>query len=83
MIACVGQQTLSGKRIGDGFIKRSLPHFEKDSKTSHARVLPLEFPKIFFLIIDRFLGFRFEFVPLWSRSSGVLFSYDGRPRRTG
>eukprot|EP01128_Nolandella_sp_AFSM9_P007359 TRINITY_DN4000_c0_g1_i1.p1 TRINITY_DN4000_c0_g1~~TRINITY_DN4000_c0_g1_i1.p1 ORF type:complete len:1038 (+),score=226.95 TRINITY_DN4000_c0_g1_i1:197-3115(+) len=37
MIALVGQQTLSGKRIGDGFIERSLPHFEKNSKTSHAR----------------------------------------------
>lgn len=29
MIACVGQQAISGSRIPDGFENRSLPHFEK------------------------------------------------------
>ncbi len=29
MIACVGQQAISGHRIPDGFEDRSLPHFEK------------------------------------------------------
>eukprot|EP00668_Euglena_longa_P046630 GGOE01062315.1.p1 GENE.GGOE01062315.1~~GGOE01062315.1.p1 ORF type:complete len:1429 (-),score=496.78 GGOE01062315.1:79-4365(-) len=29
MISCVGQQTLNGKRIGNGFVHRSLPHFPK------------------------------------------------------
>ncbi len=29
MIACVGQQALSGKRTPDGFENRSLPHFRK------------------------------------------------------
>ena len=29
MIACVGQQAISGSRIPDGFEDRSLPHFEK------------------------------------------------------
>ena len=29
MIACVGQQAISGKRTPDGFENRSLPHFEK------------------------------------------------------
>ena len=29
MIACVGQQAISGKRIPDGFEERSLPHFPK------------------------------------------------------
>lgn len=28
MIACVGQQVVSGKRIPNGFINRTLPHFE-------------------------------------------------------
>lgn len=29
MVACVGQQIISGSRIPDGFQDRSLPHFPK------------------------------------------------------
>lgn len=29
MIACVGQQALSGHRVPDGFESRSLPHFKR------------------------------------------------------
>jgi DNA-directed RNA polymerase III subunit RPC1 len=29
MVACVGQQIISGKRVPDGFQDRSLPHFPK------------------------------------------------------
>lgn len=32
MVACVGQQIISGKRVPDGFQDRSLPHFHKNSK---------------------------------------------------
>ena len=32
MIACLGQQTVSGSRIGNGFVGRTLPHFEVNSK---------------------------------------------------
>lgn len=32
MIACLGQQTVSGNRIGNGFLNRTLPHFEPYSK---------------------------------------------------
>ncbi|KLO17495.1 beta and beta-prime subunits of DNA dependent RNA-polymerase [Schizopora paradoxa] len=32
MVACVGQQIISGHRIPDGFQDRSLPHFPKKSK---------------------------------------------------
>jgi DNA-directed RNA polymerase III subunit RPC1 len=32
MIACVGQQAISGSRIPNGFEDRSLPHFEKHCK---------------------------------------------------
>ena len=28
MVACVGQQTVSGSRVTEGFINRTLPHFE-------------------------------------------------------
>lgn len=28
MIACVGQQAISGKRVPDGFTNRSLPYFK-------------------------------------------------------
>ena len=32
MIACVGQQAISGKRIPDGFEDRALPHFPRKCK---------------------------------------------------
>ena len=32
MIACVGQQAISGKRIPDGFEDRTLPHFPRKCK---------------------------------------------------
>ncbi|KAK9464793.1 hypothetical protein V1512DRAFT_278045 [Lipomyces arxii] len=32
MVACVGQQIISGKRVPNGFQDRSLPHFPKHSK---------------------------------------------------
>ncbi|KAF8516682.1 hypothetical protein JB92DRAFT_2909925 [Gautieria morchelliformis] len=32
MVACVGQQIISGHRVPDGFQDRSLPHFPKKSK---------------------------------------------------
>lgn len=39
MIACVGQQAISGSRVPDGFENRSLPHFEKHSKVNgHGRL---------------------------------------------
>lgn len=32
MVACVGQQMISGRRVPDGFQDRSLPHFPKKSR---------------------------------------------------
>jgi DNA-directed RNA polymerase III subunit RPC1 len=37
MMACVGQQTVSGKRIKDSFIDRSLPHFVRHDVTPASR----------------------------------------------
>ncbi|CCD66619.1 DNA-directed RNA polymerase subunit [Caenorhabditis elegans] len=37
MIACVGQQAISGHRPPDGFEERSLPHFERKKKTPEAK----------------------------------------------
>ncbi|VDN53841.1 unnamed protein product [Dracunculus medinensis] len=37
MIACVGQQSISGHRPPDGFEGRSLPHFERREKTPNAK----------------------------------------------
>jgi len=37
MVASVGQQILSGKRIQDGFTNRTLPHFEKNTKQPLAK----------------------------------------------
>lgn len=33
MVACVGQQIISGRRVPNGFSMRTLPHFEPESKT--------------------------------------------------
>jgi len=37
MIACVGQQAISGKRVPNGFEDRALPHFERKSKIPAAK----------------------------------------------
>jgi DNA-directed RNA polymerase III subunit RPC1 len=37
MIACVGQQAISGHRVPNGFEDRALPHFEKYSKIPAAK----------------------------------------------
>ena len=37
MMACVGQQNVGGKRIQDGFVNRTLPHFEYKSLTPAAK----------------------------------------------
>jgi len=37
MIACVGQQAVSGSRPPDGFAERSLPHFKRGEKTPAAK----------------------------------------------
>lgn len=37
MIACVGQQAISGKRIPNGFEDRALPHFKRHSKSPAAK----------------------------------------------
>ncbi|CAI5759212.1 unnamed protein product [Candida verbasci] len=37
MVAVVGQQIISGKRVPDGFQDRSLPHFTKNSKTPQSK----------------------------------------------
>ncbi|XP_059626701.1 DNA-directed RNA polymerase III subunit 1 isoform X2 [Cornus florida] len=37
MIACVGQQSVGGRRAPNGFIDRSLPHFHRKSKTPAAK----------------------------------------------
>lgn len=37
MVACVGQQSVGGKRAPDGFIDRSLPHFPRNSRIPKAK----------------------------------------------
>ncbi|XP_042421981.1 DNA-directed RNA polymerase III subunit 1-like isoform X2 [Zingiber officinale] len=37
MVACVGQQSVGGRRAPDGFIHRTLPHFTINSKTPSAK----------------------------------------------
>ena len=45
MVACVGQQSVSGKRAPDGFKSRSLPHFPRGDKCAcPAPALPASLP---------------------------------------
>lgn len=37
MMACVGQQNVGGQRIKDGFVNRTLPHFQKGCTEPEAR----------------------------------------------
>ncbi|GKT25531.1 DNA-directed RNA polymerase III subunit RPC1, partial [Aduncisulcus paluster] len=37
MVACVGQQTINGGRIPNGYVTRSLPHFMHHSKSPQAK----------------------------------------------
>ncbi|KAI4322195.1 hypothetical protein L6164_021912 [Bauhinia variegata] len=37
MVACVGQQSVGGRRAPNGFIDRSLPHFPRNAKTPAAK----------------------------------------------
>ncbi|GIQ90390.1 hypothetical protein KIPB_013172, partial [Kipferlia bialata] len=37
MVACVGQQTINGGRVADGFLNRALPHFEPFDRTPSAK----------------------------------------------
>ncbi|KAK7278312.1 hypothetical protein RJT34_23339 [Clitoria ternatea] len=37
MVACVGQQSVGGRRAPNGFIDRSLPHFPRKAKTPAAK----------------------------------------------
>lgn len=37
MMACVGQQAVGGNRIENGFVNRTLPHFEYHSLTPQAK----------------------------------------------
>ncbi len=39
MAACVGQQSVGGKRIGNGFKGRSLPHFTRGDKTPEGELI--------------------------------------------
>ena len=47
MMGCLGQQIVSGQRIGNGFITRTLPHFEHFSKYPASK----GFVKILFLLV--------------------------------
>ncbi|GFP90332.1 DNA-directed RNA polymerase iii subunit rpc1 [Phtheirospermum japonicum] len=37
MIACVGQQSVGGRRVPNGFLDRTLPHFEREAKDPDAK----------------------------------------------
>jgi DNA-directed RNA polymerase III subunit RPC1 len=42
MIACVGQQAISGHRVPNGFEDRALPHFERHCEYDESEMLETE-----------------------------------------
>ena len=60
MIACVGQQAISGKRTPNGFEDRALPHFEK-------------FCNLLFYIILIYCEWKFYLISLIDRAVYILF----------
>jgi len=86
MIACLGQQSVGGQRIQDGFVNRTLPHFPVGALFPAAKGVRT----IFYFFLDGFLVFysligvvRGEFLFIGSNGIRVLFSHNGRPRRAG
>ena len=51
MVACVGQQSVGGRRAPDGFIDRSLPHFRRKAKTPAVSFASSSLPYLENLII--------------------------------
>lgn len=43
MIACVGQQSVGGRRAPNGFVGRTLPHFDREAKDPDVCLLILLF----------------------------------------
>jgi hypothetical protein len=58
MVACVGQQSVSGRRCPDGFNGRTLPHFPPGDRCPSEHTLPLRFRSFTFRVVDslRMLG---------------------------
>ncbi|KAI8573806.1 hypothetical protein RHMOL_Rhmol01G0304200 [Rhododendron molle] len=56
MIACVGQQSVGGRRAPNGFIDRSLPHFPRKSKTPAVCSVLLSFHFWFYLKLFKYFN---------------------------
>lgn len=56
MVACVGQQSVGGRRAPNGFIDRSLPHFPRKSKTPAVCSVLLSFHFWFYLKLFKYFN---------------------------
>ncbi len=52
MVACVGQQSVSGRRCPDGFKDRTLPHFPPGDRCTHPATAP---PYLILLLLVRLM----------------------------
>ena len=72
MIACVGQQAISGKRIPNGFEDRALPHFHRHCK-SVAVTLPVT---LTFRQLTRKVAFAFVYSADGMKDVNVIVVHD-------
>lgn len=63
MVACVGQQSVGGKRAPNGFIDRTLPHFPRHDRTP--QVSCGYFKRIFNLMLACSTSYLFVFIFLY------------------
>ena len=75
MIACVGQQAISGKRIPNGFEDRALPHFHRHCKSVAVTLQVM----LTFRNLTTNVGF--AFVNSADGMEGVNVIVDGLPER--
>ena len=79
MVACVGQQAISGSRVPNGFEDRSLPHFEKHCNALEIVVLEHTHLDLYSSEDSGGQRFRREQLLLRFNPHGVLLSHDGWP----
>lgn len=56
MVACVGQQSVGGKRCFNGFKERTLPHFPRGDKTPEGKARRPGWVRAFWYVVADWVG---------------------------
>lgn len=86
MMACLGQQSVGGQRIQDGFVNRTLPHFPVAALFPAAKGVSSSLACLYLTLGISTISFllwtvRSQFISFWLNGLGVLFPHDGWQRR--